>query len=225
MAIQIRCVDTDLVIPVATMTDSKKIQDIYYRISLISDFPELGIAVCLGTQSTLTPETPKPGFKSKGVKDVIYRNLLTFRFNKQMQPTLEKNELVNQTVSTNGSTVYIYSENGREGKDYPNHISLINDYILPTAEKAIFSPKYISARFSSWLYVGLKLVDLVVWDVAVTEKGDSYAQALAGVTQDTLINVVIESHSELLKSKAYVSNSHTLIAERLKARLSPSTTK
>jgi hypothetical protein len=217
MSIQLRCVDTDLVLPVATRLESGRLRDIYYKVELINDFPELAIAVSLGTQATLTPKEDKPGFKSKGVLDTIYRPLVVCRFNRQMQPALEINPLMSQPVATNGSEVYVYPDGkSRESRVYANHAALINDYVMPTAVKALLSETYKMARFSSWLYVGLLLLDRV--QHTITENGDSFTQALKPLTQDDLFEIVTTAHSDLVKAKAYVSQSHAMIAEKLKSK-------
>jgi hypothetical protein len=216
--IQITCVDTNLVVPVETKLAKGKLEDVFYRIELVRDFPTLSIGISLGTQSTQTPEKGKPGYKVKGTKYVDYSPLIVYSFDKQMQPSIDKFDLLDQSPSVDGSTVYIYTnDNKKEARDYPNHLDLINSHILPMAVRLLFNPKYIGARFSSWLYVGLKLITLITERIDKTED-NGFIKTLQPITQEALFEAVTSAQSELHSAKAYVTETHTKIAESIRSK-------
>lgn len=212
--------DTDLVVPVQTKKDDKFVSHTY-KLSLLSDFPELGISIDYGVSTTLTPEQPKPGYKTKGIKDMLYRQLLQVKFDRRMQATYTLNPLLSEHISDN-DMVYVFNGNERKEASYVNHRAIVDGFVLPTAQTMMLNPQYKSAQYSSWLYVGLSLLSLV--QLETKEQGDGFHIATKEITADSLKTVVIDSLKALQDKNAYVSDSHALIANKLQAALPASTT-
>jgi len=211
--------DTKVVIPVSVKQDNDKYKDHFYMVENHSDFPTLGITISYGFPTNLTPTESLKGYKTKAISQNLYRPLITVTFDRNFQPSLEEHTLVHQPIGKGGQIASYGVDGSKTELVVDNHMDVVNRVVLPQAIQKISDPTRKSARFSSWVLVGIELLGKMHKALTVTgeNKDLEFKQELASITQQDLFSVVFSTANTLTANGAYVSESHKQIASRIQA--------